>query len=263
MSTTLCDCIKITRKDAVVVGMTTLNETLVISGVTYKSIDGYTPTSTDESNAPSIGNFDFNGFINSTSAITKDDILKGKYDGARVHVFEYDYVAKTVTFNNIFDGYLGDFKVKESTFECEARSLQQLLMQDLTKKYSPTCRAELGDSQCKVNLAGFTFSGIVTSVSSRQAFTASALAQAAGYFKYGLVTWLTGNNAGFTVGIADHTSGGVIKQFIQMSKNIQVGDTFTIIAGCDKLASTCKTKFSNKINFRGEDMLPGPDKMLG
>ena len=42
----------------------------------------------------------------------------------------------------------------------------------------------------------------------------------------------------------------------------QVADTFNIIAGCDKLAATCKTKFSNMVNFGGFPFIPGNDKMI-
>ena len=35
------------------------------------------------------------------------------------------------------------------------------------------------------------------------------------------------------------------------------GDQFDIIAGCDKLFSTCKSKFSNALNFQGFPHIPG------
>ena len=49
---------------------------------------------------------------------------------------------------------------------------------------------------------------------------------------------------------------------LAMGKSIQVGDTFDIIAGCDKTRETCQSKFSNIINFRGEPDVPGVDKLL-
>ena len=41
--------------------------------------------------------------------------------------------------------------------------------------------------------------------------------------------------------------------------DIQVGDEFTLYAGCDKSPDICRTKFSNIVNFRGEPYVPGPD----
>ncbi len=37
------------------------------------------------------------------------------------------------------------------------------------------------------------------------------------------------------------------------------GQTFTVTAGCDKHASTCRAKFSNIANFRGFPHMPGND----
>jgi uncharacterized phage protein (TIGR02218 family) len=40
---------------------------------------------------------------------------------------------------------------------------------------------------------------------------------------------------------------------------IQVGNSFQIVAGCDKTHQTCISKFNNIINFRGEPFVPGTD----
>lgn len=54
----------------------------------------------------------------------------------------------------------------------------------------------------------------------------------------------------------------VIELFEPMPFEIQVGDTFSIYAGCDKLRVTCRDKFDNIKNRRAEDFVPGPDKVL-
>lgn len=43
---------------------------------------------------------------------------------------------------------------------------------------------------------------------------------------------------------------------------MQAGDTYEIEAGCNKIMDTCKTKFDNVYNFRGEPWLPGFNKSL-
>jgi uncharacterized phage protein (TIGR02218 family) len=43
---------------------------------------------------------------------------------------------------------------------------------------------------------------------------------------------------------------------------IAVGDGYSLVPGCDKLLSTCGTKFANVSNFRGEPHLPGMDEIL-
>ncbi len=41
--------------------------------------------------------------------------------------------------------------------------------------------------------------------------------------------------------------------------NLSVGDTLSITAGCDKLATTCRDRFNNLINFGGFKYLPSSD----
>jgi uncharacterized phage protein (TIGR02218 family) len=40
------------------------------------------------------------------------------------------------------------------------------------------------------------------------------------------------------------------------------GDTFEVVAGCDRTFATCKSKFNNVRNFRGFPHIPGRDEGL-
>lgn len=83
-----------------------------------------------------------------------------------------------------------------------------------------------------------------------------------GYFAYGFVKWLTGNNAG-AVAEVKAFAPGVVTLAMQNNEPMQVGDTYTITAGCDKLPGTCGTgRYNNLIHFRGEPFIPGQDTML-
>lgn len=81
------------------------------------------------------------------------------------------------------------------------------------------------------------------------------------YFKYGTVKFLTGANANLTFEIKDYNPNHVV-----LVENtiypIKVGDTYQIIAGCDKIASTCSARFNNIVNFYGFNLIPGQDKLL-
>ena len=57
-------------------------------------------------------------------------------------------------------------------------------------------------------------------------------------------------------------ASGQLVLALPMGKSIQVGDGFKVIAGCDKTRETCRTKFSNILNFRGEPDVPGIDQLL-
>src|ERR1700674_3593394 len=141
------------------------------------------------------------------------------------------------------------------------------------------CRYDLGDSGCTQNLTNYTCTGAqALSVASQHEFTTNLAtftvnltpsttgAPTDNYFRGGKFTWLTGNNAGFKTECETNTAaGGDIQLIADMYFPIQVGDTFTIIAGCNHLHKTgvgvyggdCAIKFGNVINYGGEDELPG------
>ncbi|MBM3617735.1 MAG: beta tubulin, partial [Alphaproteobacteria bacterium] len=49
---------------------------------------------------------------------------------------------------------------------------------------------------------------------------------------------------------------------LPMAAAMAEGDAYEAFAGCDKSFGTCRTRFSNAVNFRGEPHVPGLDRML-
>ncbi len=43
----------------------------------------------------------------------------------------------------------------------------------------------------------------------------------------------------------------------------EIGDTFTVTAGCDKSLATCRDRFNNVANLRGFPFIPGNDAVTG
>ena len=81
------------------------------------------------------------------------------------------------------------------------------------------------------------------------------------YYDGGLLTWTTGANANYRMEVKSNV--GLLRTLQQaMPNTIAIGDTYTITAGCDKLLATCKTKFSNVVNFRGFPNVPGQDTLI-
>ncbi len=92
------------------------------------------------------------------SAIKKEDLVKGLFDGAKIAIFLLDY--EDIAKGPIRVGY-GRFgavtQTTGNTFTTEFRDLTQLLNQEQGETRSPTCRANLGDKRCNnasVNLPG-------------------------------------------------------------------------------------------------------------
>ncbi|MBP0714808.1 DUF2163 domain-containing protein [Burkholderia sola] len=84
---------------------------------------------------------------------------------------------------------------------------------------------------------------------------------AVGYFAYGNVTWTSGANIGLS-GPVKTSAVGSVTLGMPMPNPIQVGDTYTIVAGCDKQFGTCRDRYNNVVHFRGEPYVPGPDTIL-
>jgi hypothetical protein len=82
-----------------------------------------------------------------------------------------------------------------------------------------------------------------------------------GYFDYGVLTWTSGNNNGLKQEVKQYLPGQ-ITLVLPMPYAIQVGDHYSMHAGCDRVYATCRDRFSNYLNFRGEYKLPGTDKLI-
>ena len=113
------------------------------------------------------------------------------------------------------------------------------------------------------NPSGYTFE-LAVDTSSFPAYIGGGIATPlggdSGYFDFGLITFTSGNNAGLKMEVRSYVPGQITLQ-LPMSYACQVGDAYTMHAGCDKSESTCHDRFSNVVNFRGEPYLPGLDKI--
>lgn len=89
-----------------------------------------------------------------------------------------------------------------------------------------------------------------------------------GAYTLGFVTFVTGQNTGFTGSVKTTTLAAVgsppttLLQ-VQLSKPMPFlvagGDTITLTAGCDKTTATCANAFDNLIHFGGMPYVPNPE----
>ncbi len=94
-------------------------------------------------------------------------------------------------------------------------------------------------------------------------------ARTPGFFDGGRFTWLTGANAGLKQDIRTWDGTSQVVLLLQMPNPITVGDTFSIVAGCDKRLATCVRKWGNLLGpagatggFNGEPFVPGENAAL-
>lgn len=81
-----------------------------------------------------------------------------------------------------------------------------------------------------------------------------------GYFGGGVITFTSGANDGLSMEILAYTPGQLVLA-LPMPFEVEIGDGYTIVAGCNKTHTVCKVTFDNIINFGAEPFLPGTDKM--
>lgn len=250
-------CVKITRQDGTVIGMTELDKDIVFGGVTYKAANAYTGTNIDKTASLSVNNGNIKGLL--INDISAADLRDGFFDFATMEGFIYDFANGTKV-KDLGKGYLGNITLTDNGYTAEYRSLEQIMQQTIGRKVLATCDAKLGDSRCGVNLASFTVTGAVTTATNQTTFTDSSRTEANGYFDFGLLTFTSGLNNGISREIKTFASD-VFTALIAFPYDIEVGDTYSVYAGCDKRKTTCINKFNNVINFRGIDTVPGQDAL--
>lgn len=258
--TTMAYCWKVTRTDNTVQGFTEHDNDLSFDSVTYLSSSGFTATQIEASLGLAIDNLNVQGAI-SSATINEDDLAAGRYDGAEVELYwvNFEDVAERILLSK---GIIGEVKRSEIAFEAELRSQAAKLQQKVGRIYQKTCDAILGDSRCQVNLASFTSTGTVQLVSGNRTLTVTGLSNnTQDFYTLGLLTFSSGDNNGLSFEVKKHNVGSttVLELWEQTPFDVAISDTFSVIAGCDKAAATCVSKFNNIVNFQGFPFIPGND----
>lgn len=114
----------------------------------------------------------------------------------------------------------------------------------------------------KINLPGrkvpFTVSAY--NAAKPREVVATELGQADDHWALGYIEWLTGANAGTRGMVEKSDQGDTSATLVETPLNaVAVGDTGIVRLGCDKLPVTCRDRFDNIVNFRGEPFVPTPD----
>lgn len=188
--------------------------------------------------------------------MSRTGLVGGKWGGATIEIMQIDYRHPEWGYSIRRVGRIGDAGLKGYESESQFRGLMDLLNQPVGERTSTSCRYQLGETKCGVNLASFTRTGSVSSITNRQKFTVNLSPAAVDdYYRNGLITWTSGPNSGLKMETVGNV-GNVITLFAPMLSAVAAGHNFSIVAGDDKLLATCHTKFANAINFGGEPDMP-------
>ncbi len=227
--------------------------------MSFRPVNSFFSTAVSSSNALNVDNLAVDMML-SSEGIDERDIRAGLYDHAAIEIFQVNWQDLSQGKLPIRKGWLGEFSLKDDQFTVEIRGLSQKLQQTIGDVFSPDCRADLGGDRCHVNLEKVSRLGRVTAVLEPDRFQDSGRAEADGWYDYGILRWISGENAGLKSEIKRYVVGD-FRLYDDLKSPIAVGDIYLAVAGCDKRAATCKTKFENFANFRGETAIPGTDAL--
>ena len=270
-------CWRVTLTDATQQFFTGHDVDLVIDGDTYRADAGTLPTAQDQSVGLDVDNAEITSFLYS-SAIDRDDIRYGRYNGASVDMFLVNYEDLTMgVLYRAKEWLLGNIELNDNKFTTEIRSKAARLQQSIIDVYKPACDAVFGDARCGIDLDDsamtYRYDGAVSVALSNRQFldlTADSRFDDPEMFRWGRIVWATpgsgdawpGLNAGRVMEIKKFTvTFGIFELFLPMPEAITIGDQFTAYMGCARTREAC-VAYDNIVNFRGFPDIPGRDKLL-
>lgn len=247
--------ILIERTAGAPIGLTDHDKNIVIDGVVYYSDGGVTNNNNISNSNLSL---DTNELVSlfSQNTITKEQILKWNLDGAKARVFLADRHNPSLQ-HILREGYLGAIATKNNAFTLEIIGKLYKLNHQVGRTYSASCDTKLFSTRCGLSSASFTNSGTVSSVQNTYILTVNvpSITQPSGWYNSGVLKFNTGPNSNLKLEIKEDTyiSGNLrkIELYEAFPGLMSPTESISITAGCDKLVSTCKTKFNNLINFQG------------
>lgn len=273
-TTTMAMAWLVMRTDSQSFGWAESDIDALIGGVTFRASEGLSATAAHNTDSFSVDTLDVSAFLDVS---TETELEAGVWDNASVLVFEYNFQDPPDALDNRVNilraGTLGQVKRQQNRFTATLNGVQQRLSTRIGRQYSPLCpwrhavwtgETFTSSPQCGVILTSFVHDGTVTSVGDNPAldFSDNATGQASDYYTQGFLVMTSGENAGM--------GPREIRRFVndQFSLKrpfpfpVEVGDTYRAVSGDDHQAETCKTKYSNFVNFGGFIHVPGFNALI-
>ena len=146
-----------------------------------------------------------------------------------------------------------------ASVQCQtlAASLEQT---GLRKTWTRICPHQLYNPDCGVARNSFRTDGQINSLDGVSINFPSAAAKTDGWYSGGYVEW-TSQYGSEQRGIELHQ--GAALSLYGGTSGLAAGQTVAIYAGCNRLFTTCQTKFNNVLNYGGTPHSPGKSPFDG
>lgn len=262
----ICRAWVLKRRDGRVFGFTDHDCELVVDGVACTAASGLTASAMERATGLSVDNVEAVGAL-SHDGITEADIRAGRWDEAAVTAYLVDWSDPTA-FEIVFRGTIGEIAWGAGAFTAELRGLSEALNRARGRVYQHRCDAVFGDGRCGMNVAAPQYHADVALLGAeddRVLMLPGLPGHAPGWFERGRIEVLDGDAEGLTEQIKSDRArdgGRRLELWSAIRAPLRAGDRVRLIAGCDKRAETCRTKFDNFLNFRGFPDIPGDDWLM-
>lgn len=260
--TTHCFAWILRRKDGAVFGFCDHDKSLPVKGINCFPQSGMNGSEAGSQMGLSVDSSEIEGALTS-DALNDADIERGLYDGATVETYLVNW-AQPEQCVLLRSSVIGKITRSGMSFTAELKSSAAQLDRVFGRRAKRGCDAEFSDKRCGINPVDprYAGEGIVEDVNG-QDMTVSGLGTfASHWFERGKITWTSGQNKGSANSIVSHLRQGDTASLILQDLpvyEVQLGDRFWVLAGCDKSFQYCRDRFANHENFRGFPHIPGND----
>ncbi len=263
--TTTCRLLKLTLTDGREVGLATLDRDVVYDGVTYSAINGFDASVIATDASFGIDNAEGYALLSGTlSGITAEMVKRGDLDDATWECRLVNYEDLDAGHLMLDAGDIGEVRVvRDTVFIPELVSYAMRLRNALGGVDSRTCRATFGlraDTQlgCGVDTAPLWRNGTVDGIGAedRRVFADSALDPGPHPLAPGRLQWQSGDNVSQRHYQIERHADGTFELMEPLPFPVQAGDTFRVRPDCDKTFESCRDRWDNMLNFKGEPFIP-------
>lgn len=247
MVNTYCYCWQITRNDSTVFRYTTHSQELTFLGNSWKAFPTVDNTSIQKSLGLSVDNLEFVGAFNTD--ITFQDVSNDLWDNSRIIGYRVNHQDVT-DYKLEYSGILSEFTYNDVGFRSEVRSTTFYYSRPRSDIYSRVCPFKLGDSSCGVNLSNFQVSATITALGNTSVTVSGVVLS--DLYTLGSIIYSDGTEQ------LIRTQSSQVLNLWEPPKGT-LNESVTVVQGCDKIRQTCKSTFSNIVNFGGFDLIPPED----
>ena len=245
---------RIYRRDGVTLAFTSHDRALRFNGICHHAAPGMVPSAIRLTDSVTPDSAEVDGAL-THDLISETDLRAGLYDRAQIAIGAVNW--RSFETISVYAGTIGSIEYDGLGFSAELRSAKHALERDLVPRTSPACRAVFCDRDCGLNGQAYTHMALTTSVDSDlNHVTVTGLEHSK--FLHGSMRFLAGPQAGIAFGISGVGDGNLVLDKPLSAHTPQVNQV-QLREGCDHTFATCRTRFGNAVNFRGEPFLPGND----